>query len=453
MATVIPPIRDDISGTAPNPSNAVARAGFGALHDYLMNLLGSAGTPAAARTALDIKQLQSIDYTLSGNALTLKLNPTNLDFRSTTLTTGAPVNVSAATQLTTTISSGSTGGTVNAVQSDIVVLAINNAGTMELAWTNAASGLVLDETGLITTVAEGGAGAADSATTIYSTTARTGVAYRVVGLFRSTQTTAGNWAQTPTLVQGMGGQVNNTGITDVIPAGAVMSFAKNKAPAGWLKANGANVSRTSYAALFAALVESDTATMTIASPSVVTWTAHGRSANDPVKFSTTGALPTGFVAGTTYYVVGASITTNTFTLSATAGGTAINTTGTQSGVHTAIYAPYGTGDGSTTFGLPDLRGEFVRGLDDGRGVDVSRSIGSAQAADVMPHNHKQGLVASGLGSLTVGSSYLISSGSSMTTTQVDIYTGGGYGSGAQITGTTGAETRPRSVAQLMCIKY
>jgi hypothetical protein len=150
--------------------------------------------------------LQSIDYTLAGNALTLKLNPTNLDFRSTTLTTGVPTNVGTATQLTTTISSGSTAGAVSAVQSDIIYIAINNAGTMELAWTNAAGGLNLDETNLITTVAEGGAGAADSANVIYSTTARTNVAYRVVGLYRSTQTTAGAWAQTPTLVQGMGGQ-------------------------------------------------------------------------------------------------------------------------------------------------------------------------------------------------------------------------------------------------------
>jgi hypothetical protein len=72
---------------------------------------------------------------------------------------------------------------------------------MELAWVNASANLLFDETALINTVAEGGAGAADSASTIYSTTARTGVAYRVVGLFRSTQTTAGIWAQTPTLVQ------------------------------------------------------------------------------------------------------------------------------------------------------------------------------------------------------------------------------------------------------------
>jgi hypothetical protein len=206
MATVTPPIRDDISGTAPNPSNAVARTAFGVLHDYLMNLLGSAGTPAAARTALDIKQLQSIDYSLSGNALTLKLNPTNRDYRSTTLTSGTPVNVSNAAQLTLTISSGSTLGTVSGVQSDIAIISINNSGTMELAAVNLAGGAALDETGLITTVAEGGSGAADSATVFYSNTARTGVAYRLEGIFRSTQTTAGSWAQAPTLVQGVGGE-------------------------------------------------------------------------------------------------------------------------------------------------------------------------------------------------------------------------------------------------------
>lgn len=150
--------------------------------------------------------MQSIDYTLSGNALTLKLNPTTLAFRSTTLTNGQPTFVSNSAQITTTISSGSTGGTISGVSSDIVLLAINNAGTMELAWVNLAGGVNLDETTLINTTAEGGAGAADSENIIYSTTARTGVAFRVVGLFRSTQTTAGTWAQTPTLVQPLGGQ-------------------------------------------------------------------------------------------------------------------------------------------------------------------------------------------------------------------------------------------------------
>jgi hypothetical protein len=78
-----------------------------------------------------------------------------------------------------------------------------------------------------------------------------------------------------------------------------------------------------------------TITMTIASPGVVTLTAHGKVANDPIAFATTGALPTGIVAGTTYYVK-TVLTANTFTLSGTPGGAVINTTGSQSGVHTAI---------------------------------------------------------------------------------------------------------------------
>lgn len=74
-------------------------------------------------------------------------------------------------------------------------------------------------------------------------------------------------------------------------------------------------------------------TTSIASPCVVSWTANGLTANTPVSFSTTGVLPTGLVAGTVYYVLSPS--TNTFSVSATPGGAAINTTGTQSGVHTA----------------------------------------------------------------------------------------------------------------------
>jgi len=72
-------------------------------------------------------------------------------------------------------------------------------------------------------------------------------------------------------------------------------------------------------------------TMTIASPCVVTYTNHGLAANAEVVFSTNGALPTGITAGTTYYVK--SPTTNTFNISATPGGAAINTSGSQSGQH------------------------------------------------------------------------------------------------------------------------
>ena len=150
--------------------------------------------------------IQSITATVAANALTVTLSPTNLDFRSSTLTSGTVVSRTVSSSISVVVSSGSTLGTVSAVQSRIVVLAIDNAGTVELAVVNIAGGNDLTETGLITTTAEGGAGAADSASTIYSTTARTSVAYRVVGYVESTQATAGTWATTPSTIQGCGGQ-------------------------------------------------------------------------------------------------------------------------------------------------------------------------------------------------------------------------------------------------------
>lgn len=74
------------------------------------------------------------------------------------------------------------------------------------------------------------------------------------------------------------------------------------------------------------------ATVTIASPGVWTKTAHGLSNGTTLTIFTTGALPTGLSTGTTYYVVNTS--TDTFQLSLTDGGSAINTTGSQSGTHT-----------------------------------------------------------------------------------------------------------------------
>jgi len=52
-----------------------------------------------------------------------------------------------------------------------------------------------------------------------------------------------------------------------------------------------------------------------------------------------------------------------------------------------IGTTYGSGDGSTTFNLPDLRGEFIRGLDAGRGVDSGRTLGSAQSDALKAHTH------------------------------------------------------------------
>ena len=74
-------------------------------------------------------------------------------------------------------------------------------------------------------------------------------------------------------------------------------------------------------------------TISIAVPGVVSWANHGIAAGQGVIFSTTGALPSGITAGTIYYVLAPG--TNDFTVAATVGGSAIITTGAQSGVHTA----------------------------------------------------------------------------------------------------------------------
>jgi hypothetical protein len=78
-----------------------------------------------------------------------------------------------------------------------------------------------------------------------------------------------------------------------------------------------------------------TVTISIAAPGVVTWTGHGLSVNDTIRFTTTGALPTGLAINTTYYVK-TVLSANTFTVSASAGGAAVTTSGTQSGTQTAL---------------------------------------------------------------------------------------------------------------------
>lgn len=151
-------------------------------------------------------KIQPITASVAGNALTVTLNKTSLDFRSSTLSSGTVNTRTISSPISMTVSSGSTLGTVNNTASRIVVLAIDNAGTVELAVVNIAGGNQLDETNLINTTAEGGAGAADSGGVIYSTTARSSVPYRVVGFIDSTQTTAGTWATAPSTIQGVGGQ-------------------------------------------------------------------------------------------------------------------------------------------------------------------------------------------------------------------------------------------------------
>jgi microcystin-dependent protein len=111
---------------------------------------------------------------------------------------------------------------------------------------------------------------------------------------------------------------------------------------------------------------------------------------------------------------------------------------TYASLYAAIGTTYGTGNGTTTFTLPDLRGEFIRGWSNGRsGVDVSRAIGSTQADDFKSHTHG---LNTGTGNGGQGFPGEFQSA---------------YGTNLQgrITATGGTETRPRNIAMMACIKF
>lgn len=150
------------------------------------------------------KNLPSITVTVAANALTGTLAAETLDFRSTTLTSGTPVTRMQAAAQSLVVPSGATLGTVSGQSARLVWGWLDNAGTLEPFVANLSGGVNLDETTLINTTAI--SGASNSANVIYSTTARTGVAFRVRGFCDISEVTAGTWATAPTLVQGAGGQ-------------------------------------------------------------------------------------------------------------------------------------------------------------------------------------------------------------------------------------------------------
>lgn len=236
--------------------------------------------------------------------------------------------------------------------------------------------------------------------------------------------------------------------------GAIQSFATNTPPTGWLKANGAAVSRASYSALFAALVTAagftpQTFTVTLATPGVFTKVAHGLQHGARLRLATTGALPTGLNTATDYFVE--VINADTFYLSLTLMGARIATSGAQNGVHTFLQSWFGLGDGATTFNLPDLRGEFLRGWDDGRGVDAGRVFGSTQLDALQGHTHQSnGYSGNSDGSsgnwLSVGDAWQAGPTYPVTGVVTDPGTSGGAARVA-------TETRSRSVAVLVCVKY
>ena len=127
---------------------------------------------------------------------------------------------------------------------------------------------------------------------------------------------------------------------------------------------------------------------------------------------------------------------------------------TYSRLFSVVGTLYGVGDGSTTFSLPDLRGEFVRGFDAGRGVDTGRSFGSAQSwaienivgtfTDIRVRLNTI-FTATGAFTGTTGASSGDSGSGAANTVDFDF--------DASNVVNTSTETRPRNIAMLYCIKY
>jgi microcystin-dependent protein len=128
---------------------------------------------------------------------------------------------------------------------------------------------------------------------------------------------------------------------------------------------------------------------------------------------------------------------------------------------------YGAGDGVTTFNLPDLRGEFMRGWDNGRGVDAGRAMGSGQDSQNLSHDHQATAGQGGehrhsitmfrdLGGRNTGSTDEdaffgdeLEQGTNVLTTDP----AGGHNHTVTVQPSGGNESRPRSIALLACIKY
>ena len=158
--------------------------------------------------------------------------------------------------------------------------------------------------------------------------------------------------------------------------------------------------------------------------------------------------------GTILYLASANIPLNYRCLKAN--GAAISREA-YADLFASIGTNYGVGDGVNTFNLPDGRAEFPRGLDDGRGIDIGRVIGSKQTQQVLKHKHF------GFGEAfegwPFGSSPKKGKMGSRGDTDQDNYfymtsDGSDYnGEASNSAGIVGDENRPRNIAWLCCIKY
>jgi hypothetical protein len=146
-------------------------------------------------------------------------------------------------------------------------------------------------------------------------------------------------------------------------------------------------------------VRSGTVTMTIATPCVVTWAAHGLHDGATVRFATTGALLTGLVANTDYFAT--KVDANAFKLSTTlanqVAGTFIASSGSQSGVHSAENYTTARGAGAATTELERLDGIWVNKYDIANGPSARHGtyVGTIYANASAQIDFKFGGAASG----------------------------------------------------------
>jgi hypothetical protein len=131
-----------------------------------------------------------------------------------------------------------------------------------------------------------------------------------------------------------------------------------------------------------------TVTISNASPAVFTHVSHGLPVNTPIRFFTTGALPTGLTAGTVYYVSATGLAANTFSVkTAVISGTDINTSSAGSGVHNYVPsfpASFGVVIGRSIHDHKLWTGLFLRGgtiMPGGYGAHI---VGSQVAAGDQP---------------------------------------------------------------------
>lgn len=126
---------------------------------------------------------------------------------------------------------------------------------------------------------------------------------------------------------------------------------------------------------------------------------------------------------------------------------------TYSNLFSIIGTVYGSGNGSTTFNLPDLRGMFIRGLDLGRKIDSDRTLGSVQSDSLKAHQH---YTFSSTPNATLEPSATYPAGYHSNTEEDEEYSINSINSTANVcpTSSTGStETRPTNIAMRYIIKY